>query len=109
LKSSSFRSAFVAVFSFVFICQSGFGQATGTISGTVTDPSGGVVSGAKVKVTAPATGASRETTTDSSGRYIVPLLGVGNYTVRADAPGFATEEVKDVVLQTNEQRELDLT
>lgn len=91
-----------------FVNGIAFGQATGTISGTVTDSSGASVSGAKVTVTAPATGSSRETTTDSSGHYIVPLLGVANYTIHAEAPGFAAQEIKDVVLQTNEQRELDL-
>ena len=63
--------------------------------------------GAKVTVTAPATGSSREAIADTAGRYTVPLLGVATYVVRAEASGFGTEIVNDVVLQTNEERELN--
>ena len=91
------------------ICSSAFGQATGTISGSVTDASGGSVAGAKVTVTAPATGTSRDALTDTAGNYIVPLLGVATYELRAQASGFGVEVVKDVVLQTNEQREVNFT
>ena len=68
--------------------QSLYGQATGSISGTVTDVTGSAVPGAKVTVTAPATGASRSSTTNDSGEYIVPLLGVANYTVQVELAGF---------------------
>ena len=91
----------------VFIAVPAFGQATGTISGSVTDASGGAVSGAKITVTAPATGSAREATTDASGHYVVPLLGVGTYNARAESTGFRKEESHGIVLQTNEQRELD--
>ncbi len=86
-----------------------FGQATGTISGTVTDPTGASVAGVKVTVTAPATGTVRDARTDNAGHYVIPLLGVATYTVRAEISGFRAEEAKDVVLQTNEQRELNFT
>lgn len=84
-----------------------YGQATGSFSGTVSDNSGAVVNGAKVTVTAQATNTSRETTTDNSGHYVVPLLGVGEYTLRVEAPGFKAAESRDVRLQVDEQRELD--
>jgi hypothetical protein len=84
-----------------------YGQATGSFSGTVSDNSGAVVNGAKVTVTVQATNTSRETTTDNSGHYVVPLLGVGEYTIHVDAPGFKGAEAKDVRLQVDEQRELD--
>jgi hypothetical protein len=82
-------------------------QATGSFSGTVSDNSGAVVSGAKVTVTSQATNISRAGTTDDSGHYLVPLLGVGVYTVRVEASGFKSAESKDVRLQVDEQRELD--
>jgi len=56
--------------------QSLFAQATGSISGTVTDTSGAAVPGAKVTITAPAIGLTRSSTTNGAGEYIVPLLGV---------------------------------
>jgi Carboxypeptidase regulatory-like domain len=84
-----------------------YGQATGSFSGTVSDTSGAVVSGAKVTVTAQETNVSRVTTTDDSGHFLVPLLGVATYTVRVDAPGFKASESKDVRLQIDEHREVD--
>src|SRR6201996_4044343 len=91
------------------LVSAAFGQATGTISGVITDATGGAITGAKVTVTAPATGTKREAVTDDAGHYVVPLLGVATYTIRAEVTGFKSEESRDVVLQTNEQRELDFT
>jgi hypothetical protein len=83
------------------------GQATGSFSGTVSDNSGAVVTGAKVTVTAQATNASREATTDDSGHFLIPSIGVGDYTIKVDAPGFKAAEAKGVRLQVDEHRELD--
>jgi hypothetical protein len=83
------------------------GQATGSFSGTVSDNSGAVVSGAKVTVTAQATNASRDAITDATGHFLVPLLGVADYTIKVQAQGFKPSEVKDVRLQIDEHRELD--
>src|SRR3984957_2987876 len=82
------------------------GQATGSFAGTVSDNSGAVLSGAKVTVTAQATNISREGTSDDSGHYLVPLLGVADYTIRVEAAGFKPSEAKDVRLQVDEHREL---
>src|SRR6202167_2817508 len=84
-----------------------YGQATGSISGTVTDVTGSAVPNAKVTVTAPATGASRSSTTNESGEYIVPLLGVADYTVQVELQGFQTAKADDIRLQVDEHRELD--
>jgi hypothetical protein len=86
-----------------------FGQATGTISGSVTDATGASVSGAKITVTGESNGSVREAISDSAGHYVVPLLGVTNYTVRAEFTGFQANEVKNVRLQVDEQREVDFT
>jgi hypothetical protein len=101
-------------FSAVYFCflaglssQLLYGQATGSFSGTVTDNSGAVVSGAKITVTAQATNAAREALTDDSGHFLVPSLGIGDYTIRAEASGFRPAESKDVRLQVDEHRELD--
>jgi len=84
-----------------------FGQATGSISGTVTDTTGAPVAGAKVTVSAPSTGASRSALTDDRGEYLVPLLGVAVYNVQVELQGFQTTESKDIKLQVDEHRELD--
>jgi len=91
----------------IFVCPLMYGQSTGSFSGTITDNSGAVLAGAKVTVTAQATNVSREATTDDTGHYLVPLLGVADYTIRAEASGFKPSEAKDVTLQIDEHRELD--
>src|ERR1700683_1476937 len=90
-----------------FMCGVLYGQATGSISGTVSDTTGAPVANAKVTVTAPATGVSRDAVTDANGHFVVPLLGVANYTVHVDQQGFQPAEAKDVRLQVDEHRELD--
>src|SRR5581483_7812487 len=86
-----------------------YAQANGSFSGTVTDKTGSVITGAKVTVTSQATGTSREATTDASGHYLVPLLPVSTYTLRVDSSGFQPVEQKDVRLQVDESRELNFT
>src|ERR1700728_1575828 len=106
LASKGLRAVIVLSFLFSF-CPFLYGQATGSISGNVTDATGGAVGGVKVTVSAEATGFSREAVTDDAGHYTVPLLGVATYTVRAELKGFQTSEAKGVGLQVDEQRELD--
>ncbi len=62
---------------------------SGDLTGTVTDPSGAVVSGATVTLKSDSTGATRTTTTNSSGAYRFSLLQPGSYTVTANASGFS--------------------
>jgi len=89
------------------VCPHVFGQATGSISGTVSDASSAAVAGAKVTVTAPATGLTRTATTNEKGEFVIPVLGVAGYTVRVEFQGFQTAEAKDVKLQVDEHRELN--
>jgi hypothetical protein len=99
-----------AVFFCSLVCLASpllYGQATGSFLGTVSDNSGAVVAGARVTVTAQATNVSRDAKTDDTGHYLVPLLGVGMFTIRVEAAGFKASESRDVRLQVDEQRELD--
>src|ERR1039458_8040086 len=84
-----------------------FGQATGSISGTIADAAGAAVPGAKVTVTAPTTGLSRSSRTNEAGAFTIPLLGVGNYNVQVEQTGFQTATAQDIRLQVDEHRELD--
>ena len=86
-----------------------FGQANGSFSGTVSDKTGSVITGATVKVTSQGTGISREAKTDDTGHYLIPLLPVAFYTVHVESQGFQAAEEKDVRLQVDEHRELDFT
>ncbi len=91
------------------LASSGWGQATGNFSGTVTDQSGSVISGASVTATSQGTGVSRASKTDGAGHYLIPLLPVGIYTLRVEFQGFRTAETKDQRLQVDEARELDFS
>ena len=81
---------------------------TSTVNGAVTDPQGAAVVGANVVVTSNTTGLSRETATGADGRYAVPSLLPGDYTVRVAAQGFATSEFKDLHLEVGRAVTLDV-
>jgi hypothetical protein len=70
----------------------------GSISGTVTDPQGAVVSGATVKAINDATGATLTTTSDSSGSFHFNLIPVGTYRVEMSATGFKTTVQNNIVV-----------
>src|SRR5580765_5030071 len=76
------------------------------VSGTIVDPQGAVVAGAKVTATNHATGAIRTAVTTSTGNYVIPNLAPGVYDVAVDAKGFAQGSTKDLVLTLGEQRDL---
>jgi len=72
---------------------------TGGVSGTVTDPSGAVVPGAKVNLKSNTTGETQITNTGSTGLYNFPLLKPGTYTVSISQSGFrSVNENVDVPL-----------
>src|SRR5664279_1080709 len=60
----------------------------GTISGTISDPSGAMIVGAKVAVTEAHTGTKVPTVSDSGGHYTIPFLLPGDYDIVAQMEGF---------------------
>jgi len=78
------------------------------LEGTVTDPSGAVIRGAKVQLLEVDTGISQEQTTNSNGYYHVPGLAVGRYKVAVSSSAFTTKVVDDVVLQVGQTRTLNV-
>src|SRR2546425_5942201 len=106
------RALIAAVFCAIAVsicCPLLYGQATGSFSGTVSDKTGSVITGAKVTITAQSTGLSREAKTDDSGHYLVPVLPVADYTIRVESQGFQAGEQKDLRLQIDEHREVNFT
>src|SRR5438477_9430813 len=81
----------------------------GTILGTVTDPSGAVVSGAKVTIKNVNTGLERTTQTSADGSYSVPELPIGTYTVTVTQSGFQTAVTSNVVVDVSAERRVDTT
>ena len=78
-----------------------FGQASGTIDGTVYDPSGALVPGAVVTATNQGTNQTRRVVADETGQFTFTFLPVGSYTVVVDKDGFARSTTKDIVLQVS--------
>ncbi|MGH9325906.1 MAG: TonB-dependent receptor domain-containing protein [Terriglobia bacterium] len=70
----------------------------GTISGTVTDPSGAVIPNARISIKNNETGVTRASTTNARGAYSAPGLSPGPYTVSASATGFKTAVQSHVTL-----------
>src|SRR5579871_1594739 len=79
----------------------------GTILGTVTDPSGAVVTGAKVTVRNVATGLERSTDTSADGSYSIPELPIGTYDVTVTQTGFQTYVTKGVNVDVASERRVD--
>ena len=75
------------------LAQSG---STGAIAGTITDPTGAVVSGAAITVKNTATNQEFTATSADNGTFNVPALISGNYSVTVAAPGFKTSVIQNV-------------
>ncbi|HUO34863.1 MAG TPA: carboxypeptidase-like regulatory domain-containing protein, partial [Candidatus Acidoferrum sp.] len=102
-------SVALAVAVLLCICQTAYGQATASFTGTVTDKSGSVIAGATVTSISQDTGATREAITDATGHYLINLLPIGNYTIRVEFKGFQTTQQTGIRLQVDEQREVDFS
>src|SRR5690349_11571013 len=86
------RFVLCVVSSFAF-CLGGFAQsdiARATLNGTVTEPTGAIVSVAKITVADPQTGFTRESVTTDAGLYSFTGLPVGTYDVTVETSGFKT-------------------
>jgi hypothetical protein len=71
-----------------------------TVFGTVTDPSGAVITGAQVAILNQSTGLKRDSFTDSTGQYHIAGLPMGNYSVRAQKEGFQTQVREGITLRS---------
>src|SRR5689334_19797210 len=80
---------------------------TATISGTVTDATTAVISGAKVTATNLETNTSRNATSLVDGSYSIPFLPIGTYRVEIDAPGFKKFEQTGIRLEINRNARVD--
>ncbi len=91
-----------------FGASTSLGQAVyGSIIGTVTDPQGNAVAGAKVTVTSVTKNTSEETTTNDSGNFSVIHLIPDTYKVKIEAPGFKTNDIASVLVQVDTTARVD--
>src|SRR5271169_6483249 len=82
---------------------------TGTIAGSIQDPSGAAIANAKVTATVIATGLKRETLSGSSGNYVFPLLPAGIYSIEVEAPGFERFEQRGIEVKTDQNSSVPIT
>lgn len=106
------RSVWISVAVFSLLCSlwvpSALGQAvSGSILGTVTDPSGAAVTGAKVTVTSQTRNVSTETMTNESGNYSVSHLIPDVYSIQIAGTGFKTLEFKDIQVSADTGSKVD--
>ena len=83
-------------------------ESRGTIQGTVKDPQGAVMVGANVLVTNLDTQTPTSTKSNEAGRFIVPLLMPGQYSVTVNSPGFKKEVREGIVLLTGDVRNIEV-
>ena len=81
----------------------------GVIQGTVTDPAGALVPGAKVVVKNVDTNVEVTLVTNAAGFYLAPELVPGRYTVRVESPGFVRLDVTNIVVTAGVTSQQDLT
>jgi len=81
-------------------------QSTGTVTGTVTDPTGAVVAKAKVVLINEDTKDNRETTSNDSGSFAFPSILPGTYTLKISAANFKSLERKGVIVRPGDFREV---
>lgn len=103
------RKGALLLFCLCFALPAAYAQYRAGIQGTVTDPSGAAVVGAKLTLTSHDTGKALEATTDSSGTYSFQSLAPGNYTLAVEQKGFKTQKLQSVVVRAEETRGLDVT
>jgi carboxypeptidase family protein/TonB-dependent receptor-like protein len=83
--------------------------ANGSIEGTVTDSSGGVLPGVTVTITNVETGIQRPVVTNEKGIYRAPLLPLGKYEVVAELPGFKIFKQTDITLSVGQTAVVNAT
>jgi hypothetical protein len=95
-------------FGLLFLPSTVSAQVKATITGTVTDPSGGVMPGVKITVTNAETGLTRTLETNAAGSYIAPELPPGPYEVKAEYKGFRSYSRTGIVLNVNDTVRVDI-
>ncbi|HEY2040747.1 MAG TPA: TonB-dependent receptor, partial [Edaphobacter sp.] len=106
-RKSTILSTLALMLLFVCSAISRAQTITGSVNGTVTDPSGAVVPNAKVAAANTETGVVTETTTNNDGLYNIRFLQIGHYKVTITASGFATTTYGPFVLETGQNAKID--
>ena len=96
------------VASALLFCVAAWAQDTATIVGTVTDSSGGVIPNAKVTVSNPEKGFTRDLVTNTAGEYTAAKMPTGDYVVSAEVTGFQKLVRSEITLAVGQTLRVDL-
>ncbi|HXJ94744.1 MAG TPA: carboxypeptidase-like regulatory domain-containing protein, partial [Terriglobia bacterium] len=102
------RSLILLATALLTVCISGFAQDTAYMNGTVTDKTGAAIPGAKITVSNPDKGFTRDLVSNSAGFYSISAIPIGNYIVTAEAPGFQKLVQSGITLQVGQHQRVDL-
>ena len=106
---SSIRSVLTALFLIsAASCDVSAQVLYGSLTGTVTDQSKGMVTAAVVTIANLSTGLTRSTTTDAAGYFAIQNLPQGSYDVSISAPGFKPLTEKSVNVRINNVTRLEM-
>src|ERR1700686_2603775 len=95
------RAARIGFLLFLIFHAMAWAATTGSISGTLKDPSGALIPGATVIATNTATGIQNKTTTDTKGVFTFPSLQVGRYDLQAEVEGFRPQKRTGLVIDAD--------
>jgi hypothetical protein len=93
----------------LLLVASALAQTSASLSGTVHDPQGGAVAGAKVTLKDAGGATHLDTTTTNEGFYTFPIIQPGNYTVTIEAPGFKKSVKSGIVVNASDRQSAGVT
>jgi hypothetical protein len=105
-----FRAASLALAAVFILLTPAMAQLriTGVISGTVRDPSGAAIAGAKVVLKDHSTSLMRETATGAAGTFVFPDLSHGSFELTVSAPGFSSAVVKAIQIAASQTSDVSI-
>ncbi|MDQ6788090.1 MAG: carboxypeptidase-like regulatory domain-containing protein [Acidobacteriota bacterium] len=109
LQSKIFLTFFVMLISTLLVGSIYAQSGTSNIRGAVKDQQGAAIPGATVKLTNPATGFTRTTTTSDDGNYTFPTIPPGKYTIEITAGNFKTSIVREIDALVDNTNTQDVT
>lgn len=106
---SKFIAKFLAFIFTLVLAPAVFGQATGSLSGTITDQNGAVIQGASVTVKNSATNLTRTVQANDAGHWTVTQLPVGSYSVSYEKDGFKKSTSDGIEVEASVTRSVEVT